>query len=578
MQKKWLIHQVPDKEMVAALAASLKVPELIGRLLVRRGVTNYNEAEAFFRPKLDQLHDPFLMQHMDLAVTRLNKAIETKERVLVYGDYDVDGTTSAALMHSYLQFNKLDSSIYIPDRYKEGYGISQIGIEFANKNKYSLIIALDCGINALDQAALAKKLGIDLIICDHHTPGEQLPDAIILNPKLKTCKYPFKELSGCGVGFKLLQALNQFNNWSDDWLLNQLDLLAISIGADIVSVTGENRILAFNGLKRMNQKQRKGINAVLQIANKPFPLNLSDVVFTLAPRINAAGRMDDAKNATSLILAETESEATQFAQKIEAFNLNRKNVDEATNLEAIEIVKTSNYRNANLVFKKNWHKGVLGIVASRLIEFRHRPTIVLTCADDENVISGSVRSVDGINVHAVLMQCAHLLEKFGGHYFAAGLSIKPANLHEFFQYFDAQIGALTNQKELVPTEHIDEEVKLIDFFSNGELPSKIPKICRILNQFQPFGPGNMKPVFLTKNCFVSEASVLKEKHLKLVVYQPDFPNLRLSCIGFNLAEKYDYCSEIEPIEIIYTMGQNNWNNNHILQLELKDLRRAKNNH
>jgi single-stranded-DNA-specific exonuclease len=576
MQKRWLIKDASNKETVKKLQHDLNVSQIISEMLVHRGITSYDEAEKFFNPSLDGLHDPFLMKDMDLAIERINRAIEKEQKILIYGDYDVDGTTAVSLFYGMLVTKYERCEYYIPDRYLEGYGVSEKGIQYAIDNGFSLIITLDCGVKAVEMADLAKASGVDMIICDHHTPGEKLPNAVVLDPKRKDCNYPYDELSGCGVGFKLLQALWKTNNWDQQELLEQLDLLAISIGADIVPITGENRTLAFYGMKQVNDSPRIGVSAMLEIAKKKAPLTLTDVVFTIAPRINAAGRMGDAKTAVKLLLSDDLSKATTIAEEIQSANDERRTIDEEIKEEALVLLEDSLEKLpfSNIVFKKGWHKGVIGIVASRLIEHRYRPTVVLTQTDDNGLLTGSVRSIDGVNVYDVLEGCSSVLEQFGGHFFAAGLSLKEENLEEFIQLFNEKVGEIVTEEMLVPEQLLEAEVHFHELFLKNESLYEVPRFKRILSRFEPHGPGNMKPVFVTRNVYIKDARLLKDQHLKLRLYQPGYNNCILDAIAFFRPDAYEFCNSGEPIDLVYTLETNEWNGKSTLQLNIKDLRPA----
>lgn len=574
MQKRWLIKDASDKDTVKKLQHELNVSEIISKMLVHRGITTYDQAEEFFNPSLEKLHDSFRMKGMELAVFRINQAIEKNEKILIYGDYDVDGTTAVSLFYGRLVTKYKNCAFYIPDRYLEGYGVSEKGIDYAIDNGFSLIITLDCGVKAVEMADLAKKGGVDMIICDHHTPGELLPDAIVLDPKRKDCNYPYDELSGCGVGFKLLQALWATNNWDSKELLQQLDLLAISIGADIVPITGENRILAFYGMKQVNKSPRIGVSAMLNVAKKNTPLTLTDVVFTIAPRINAAGRMGDAKTAVRLLLCDQINDALAIAEEIQAANDERRNIDDEIKEEALILLEESldKLPFANIVFKKGWHKGVIGIVASRLIEHRHRPTVVLTQIEENGLLTGSVRSIDGVNVYDVLESSSEILEQFGGHYFAAGLSLKKENLPKFIQQFNEKVGEIVTDEMLVPEQILEAELNFYELFLKNESLYEVPRFKRILSRFEPHGPGNMKPVFVTRNVFVKEARLLKEQHLKLKLFQPEYANCALDAIAFFRPDAFEFCTSGGPIDVVYTLETNEWNGREMLQLNVKDLR------
>lgn len=570
MQKRWFVRAPQDSTTVEAFRSELKVDSIVAELLLQRGIDSYAKAEAFFRPKVEDLHDPFLMKDMDLAVARLIEAIEKQQKVLLYGDYDVDGTTAVTLLYIILKEHIADLDFYIPDRYSEGYGVSEIGIQYALEQKVDLLITLDCGIKAVDRIDEARKGGMDVIVCDHHRPGNELPDAIVLDPKRSDCHYPFDELCGCGVGFKLLQGLFMQKNWSLDPLWEQLDLLAISIGADLVPVTGENRVLAVLGLELLNRKPRTAFREMLVLANRTFPVTLTDVVFVIAPRINAAGRLRSGKFAVQLMISNDLEEIQTLAQEINADNLERRVLDQGISEEALQQLETyPKDRCTNVVYRADWHKGVVGIVASRIIEKSYKPTIVL--CKSNGVITGSARSVEGFDVYAAIDQCSDLLEKFGGHMYAAGLTMREENLHEFMTKFELVVAGSIDRALLVPEEKIDLELAFDEIFQKEENRMKIPKIKRILRQFEPHGPGNMKPVFLSRNVFSTDVRVLKDAHLKLSLTQPE-TDVVIEAIGFNLAEKEEDVASGIPFELAYTLEVNRWMDRETLQLNVKDVR------
>lgn len=570
MQKRWFVRAPQDSTIVEAFRSELKVDSIVAELLLQRGIDSYTKAEAFFRPKREDLHDPFLMKDMDLAVERLREAIEKKQKVMLYGDYDVDGTTAVTLLYIVLKEHIAELDFYIPDRYAEGYGVSEIGIQYAIEQKVDLLITLDCGIKALDRIEEARNAGIDVIVCDHHRPGSELPNAIVLDPKRSDCTYPFDELCGCGVGFKLLQGLFLNKNWSLDPLWEQLDLLAISIGADLVPVTGENRILAILGLELLNRKPRIAFREMLVLANRTFPVTLTDVVFVIAPRINAAGRLRSGKFAVQLMISNDLEEIQTLAQEINADNIERRVLDQGITEEALEQLETyPKDRCTNVVYRPDWHKGVVGIVASRIIEKSYKPTIVLCKSNGE--ITGSARSVEGFDVHDAIDQCSDLLEKFGGHKYAAGLTMREENLHEFMTKFESVVAQTIDRSLLVPEEKIDLELAFEDIFQKEENRLKIPKIKRILRQFEPHGPGNMKPVFISRNVFSTDVRVLKDTHLKLSVTQPE-TDVVMEAIAFNLAEKEEDVASGIPFELAYTLEVNRWMDRETLQLNVKDVR------
>lgn len=574
-KSRWNFKEEPDFNTIEKLKSELKVSEITAFMLAQRGIADRESAMLFFSDSLKHLHDPFLMKDMQNAVERINKAIENQEKILIYGDYDVDGTTAVSIMFSILSIHIPSIDYYIPDRYQEGYGVSEKGIRYAKENDFNLIITLDCGIKANEMVDLANSLEMDVIICDHHTPGEELPNAIVLNPKREDCNYPYKELSGCGVGFKLLQALTQTNNWSEEELFSHLDLLAISIGADIVPVTGENRILTQNGLKQINSLsyKRMGVEEMLRLAKKERPLSLTDVVFTIAPRINAAGRIDDAKKAVQLLISKDEKEIKKIAHDIQKFNEERKELDKVTTEEALEQIKEDpDFENkcTTVVYQDGWHKGVVGIVASRLIENYYRPTIVLTLSEDKEMWTGSARSIDDVNIYEVIEKCSSNLEQFGGHIAAAGLTLKTENLAQFISDFDDEVRKVINHESLIPEQIIERKLPLNHLFTVGESVYEVPRLMRELKNFEPHGPENMKPLFLAENIFARDPKLLKGEHLKMKVMQPG-ENFTVDAIFFNAKEAYDIVKE-GAFDMVFTLEENHWNNRSTLQLMVKDIR------
>ncbi|HIP31186.1 MAG TPA: single-stranded-DNA-specific exonuclease RecJ [Crocinitomicaceae bacterium] len=571
MQKRWQVKTPKDTTLVEEFRSTLKVDPIVAELLLQREITSFNDAQAFFRPSLDDLHDPFLMHDMEEAVERLQTAIDEQQRVMLFGDYDVDGTTAVALMYSFLK-DTLPLDFYIPDRYKEGYGLSKIGVDVAKKNEVDLIISLDCGIKSIEEVAYAKSLGIDFIICDHHTPGESLPDAIVLDPKRKDCEYPYKELSGCGVGFKLLQGLCYSNNWGTDKLFESLDLLAVSIGADIVHVTGENRILSYHGMKRLNEQPRLAFRELFTLAKKEFPVTLTDVIFSIAPRINAAGRLRSGRYSVELMISEDRNEIHQLATEINEDNLERRELDKQITEEALAQIdqdETAEKRFSNVVFSENWHKGVVGIVASRIIEKHYKPTIVLT--QSNGLITGSARSIKGFDVYEGLLKCEDLLEQFGGHTFAAGMTLKPENLEAFKKRFEEVASEKLTKELMIEEQIIDVELSFNQIFGPEENRMKVPRLKRIISQFEPHGPENMKPVFISKNVYSTDVRVLKDAHLKLTMIQPEF-DVVIEGIGFNMAEKKDIVASGLPFDIVYTLEINRWRDRETIQMNIKDIR------
>ncbi|MEO8795622.1 MAG: single-stranded-DNA-specific exonuclease RecJ, partial [Daejeonella sp.] len=509
-------------------------------------------------------HDPFLMADMEKAIQRIEKAIAAKEKIMVYGDYDVDGTTSVALVYSFFKKYHPEIEYYIPDRYAEGYGISTQGIDYASKNGFSLIIALDCGIKSIDKIAYANQLSIDFIICDHHLPGDKLPEAVaVLDPKRSDCEYPYKELSGCGIGFKLIQAWCQYKNIPFEEILCFLDLVAVSIASDIVPITGENRILAWHGLKRLNTEPCKGLSALIDIAGKKENFTITDVVFMIGPRINAAGRIDDAKHSVKLLIAEDDAYAFERGQIINQKNSERKIHDSSITEQALALIDNDIDligRKTTVVYNEKWHKGVIGIVASRLTEKYYRPTVVLT--ESNGHIAGSARSVLGFDLYEALSECSELLEQFGGHKYAAGLTMKAENIPAFQDKFEEVVSASIPAELLIQQIPIDAELKLIDLDS---------KFFRILNQFEPFGPQNMSPIFLSKNVnIIGPATEVGNKHLKMCVYQEG--SHRFDCIGFGLAEYLPQINQGISFDICYCIEENNWRDRRSLQLNIKGIR------
>ena len=565
---RWTLKPKPSSEKVKALATELKVDELIATLLVQRGIETYDNARRFFRPSLDDLHNPYLMKDMDKAVTRIETAIANSENILVFGDYDVDGTTAVSLVSSYLKSYYPQVATYIPDRYDEGYGISYKGIDFADDNGFSLIIALDCGIKSIDHVAYAKNKNIDFIICDHHRPGEFLPEAVaVLDPKREDCSYPYDELCGCGVGFKLIQALAQNRTQTIEDLLPYLDLVATAIAADIVPITGENRTLAKFGLEVINANPRPGIKALIQNVKKKV-LTITDVVFIIAPRINAAGRIKHGNEAVALLTEYDLDQAEIFASEIEQHNSDRKELDKQITVDALSQISENKETQmfTTVVYQENWHKGVIGIVASRLTETYYRPTIVFTKSGDK--LSASARSVKDFDIYNALEACAAHLEQFGGHMYAAGMTLKEENYAAFKEAFERTVEETIHPDLLTPEISVDAEINLTDIND---------KLIRILNQFEPFGPQNMTPVFMSKD--LKDSGYAKgigadEDHLKLFVKQSRSlgSNQGFGAIGFGLGKKLDLVKNQNPFEAVYCIDENEFNGKVSIQLRLKDLR------
>ncbi|MEY8781610.1 single-stranded-DNA-specific exonuclease RecJ [Allomuricauda sp. XS_ASV26] len=561
---RWTVKPKPEQKSIDDLSEALGVDDLIAQLLIQRGVTNYEEAKCFFRPELTHLHDPFLMKGMQKAVERIEQAFANGENILVYGDYDVDGTTSVALMSSYLQEIYPNVATYIPDRYAEGYGISFQGIDFAADNNISLMIALDCGIKAIEQIAYAKDKGIDVIVCDHHRPGKDLPEAVaILDPKQEDCAYPYKELCGCGVGFKLIQALADQQGKTIDDILLYLDLVATAIAADIVPITGENRVLAYYGLMVINENPRTGIKALID-QTKKRELTITDVVFILAPRINAAGRMKHGQHAVELLTETNFLQAQRFASEIESFNTERRSLDQEITQEALVQIQENREEDkfTSVVYNENWHKGVIGIVASRLTETYYRPTLVFTKSGDK--LAASARSVKGFDIYNALEGCSDCLEQFGGHMYAAGLTLLEEQYELFKKQFEKVVSESIDPKLLQPEISIDAKISMHQI---------TPKLMRILKQFAPFGPGNMAPVFMAeglKDTGHARGVGQGEKHLKCSLYQPG--SNPIGAIGFNLGNKLTRVKSIKPFDAVFSLDENEWNGTVSLQLKLRDIR------
>ncbi|MBT6448981.1 MAG: single-stranded-DNA-specific exonuclease RecJ [Flavobacteriaceae bacterium] len=561
----WIIEENTDNRTIEQLSKELNVNKIISSMLVKRGIKTFNQAKDFFRPNINQLHDPFLMKDMNEAVNRILQAIENKEPMMIFGDYDVDGTSSVALLSSFLKDIGAKLSTYIPDRNNEGYGISLKAIDLAEKNKETLIIALDCGIKANDQVQYALKKEIDFIICDHHNPSNQLPNAYaILNPKRKDCKYPFKELCGCGVGFKLIQAINQRKGLEMENIIHYLDLVAVAIAADIVPLIGENRILTYVGLQVINSNPRLGLHCLLQNNNKK-EFNVGDLMFYVGPRINAAGRMDHASLALELLLEKELDKGKKLAEKIEELNIQRREIEKNITEQALKKIDNENKLNSNstVVFENSWNKGVIGIVASRLIEKHYKPTIVFCKSKDGN-LTGSARSIKDVDLYKILEKCKANILKFGGHKYAAGLTIEENDYASFKESFEKAVGDYINNK--LPENEIRIESKI-------ELSSITPKFFRILNQFEPFGPGNRRPIFLSEHLSLKGGlnKIGKNReHLKLSVSQES--DKTFSAIGFWLSEKATSISSNSTFSMLYTIDENTWNGITTIQLKIKDIK------
>ncbi|MEI7897017.1 MAG: single-stranded-DNA-specific exonuclease RecJ [bacterium] len=580
MDKCWVLKPQGDPELIKNISNALGIDHALSNLLVQRGITTFEEAKTFFRPTLNDLFDPFLMQDMDKAVARIERAVKNKEKILVYGDYDVDGTSAVALVYTFLRSFHEEIDFYIPDRYSEGYGISVKGIDFAAETGVQLIIALDCGIKAVEKVAYASSRGVDFIICDHHRPGAEIPAAeAVLDPKRNDCPYPYKELSGCGIGFKLIQAYSKVNNIPFENLVQYLDLVAISIASDIVDITGENRILAYFGLKLINTHPRPGLEALLRYSAMmkkddgnggcvfTRELTITDLVFMIGPRINAAGRIESGKNSVRLLITQDLDDAKRVAEQINAHNTERKTLDSFATQQAIGMIAADKEllaARSTVIYDPDWHKGVIGIVASRLTETYYRPTIVLTLSN--NLITGSARSVRDFDIYEAVDACSDLLEHFGGHKFAAGLSLKPENLEAFRQRFESVVSERLQGIELVPIMDADALLPLNNINS---------RFFSVLKQFAPFGPGNMAPLFITKGVMDAGGSrIVGKNHLKLSVVHPDISGGPFSAIAFQQGERFGLIEKQIPFNICYHIEENEWNGSVNIQLNIKDIKFA----
>ena len=563
--KRWIYKAIPPSEEIARLSEEININTYLATVLLQRGISTFDEAKKFFRPSLDDLHDPFLMKGMDRAVERIVSAIESKEKILIYGDYDVDGTTAVALVHHYVSAIYSNSDVYVPDRYKEGYGISEIGVQWAAENGFKLIIALDCGIKSTEMVKMAKALGVDFIICDHHTPGDFVPEAVaVLDPKQEDCGYPYKELSGCGIGFKLLQALH--SNCADAKVNPKdfIDLVAISIAADIVPMTGENRILTWYGLKKINENPLPGIKALIELSGIRKHLDINSIVFGLGPRINAAGRVAHASAAVNLLMSKTFDEAIELAGALNLNNNQRREFDLTITQEAIAMIENDeslHRAKTTVLFKKDWHKGVIGIVASRCIEKYYRPTVILT--ESNNKITGSARSVRGFDLYKAIESCGDLLEKFGGHKYAAGLTLEVHQLESFKQRFEEVVRENITEEQLTPAISIDVG---LDF------DAITPKFFRVLRQMAPFGPENQNPVFESKGVYVMNTlNIFKEKHIRFIATQEDNKSF-FTAVGFDMAEHYQQLTKGGKFNMVYCIDENEFNGERSLQLRIKDIK------
>jgi len=568
MEKKWVVKEKGDTAVVKQLAVALGVSESLANLMVQRNIYSADEAKTFFNPSLDYLHDPFLMKDMNIAVDRISTAVKKNEKILVYGDYDVDGTTAVALMYSFLKDQYSNVEYYIPDRYKEGYGVSFQGLDFAYQNNCKLVITLDCGIKAVEKVKYARTKGLDVIICDHHYPGDEIPKALaVLDPKQPSCSYPYKELSGCGVGFKLVHAYSRVHGIPFSKIAHYLDLVAVSIASDIVPLTGENRIMAYFGLKRLNESPRTGLKEIIRESEVTKALTIEDVVFKIGPRINAAGRMETGSKAVDLLVSIDTRLATGISKEINNFNIERRSVDRIITTEAMRMIsedqRTVNSR-TTVLYNPTWKKGVIGIVASRLIETYYRPTVILT--ESNGFATGSARSVQGYDLYQAIEACSDLLESFGGHMYAAGLTMKKENIRPFMERFEKYVTSTITEEQLVPRIFIDTELSFSeineDFF-------------KTMSQFQPFGPENMSPVFVSRNVFETGSGRMvgsSGEHLKLDLCQESTGQKSFSAIAFSQANHFEYIKGGNPFDICYSLEMNEFRGNKNLQLNIRDIK------
>lgn len=570
MEKIWNFKKQGDLNEVKHLSAALNVNMVIARLLVQRGIRTFNEAKAFFRPRLSDLHNPFLMKDMDKAVARIEQAIANKEKVIVYGDYDVDGTTSVAMMFSFLKSRIEQIEYYIPDRYSEGYGISPQSINYAIDNGFTLVIALDCGIKAVEKIADAKERGLDYIICDHHNPSDKIPPAVaVLDPKRPDCNYPNKELSGCGVGFKLLQAYCQKNNLEQDEVFDMLDLLVVSIASDIVPIIGENRVMAYYGLKKLNTNPGIGLQTIINLAGiGGTEITISDIVFKIGPRLNASGRIEHGKKSVQILVSDDNEKSDLIGEEIDSFNEIRKTLDRDITQEALDMIERNDelkFMNSTVLYNRDWHKGVVGIVASRVTEQYYRPSIILT--ESNGLATGSARSVRDFDLYEAIGKCSDLLESYGGHMYAAGLTLKIENIPAFRQRFEEIVTKQITNIQQTQTIEIDAKITLSEI---------TPRFYRILKQFAPFGPHNMSPVFVTEDVYDAGTSRLvgkNQEHLKLDLVEPDVNSGIFAGIAFNQKHAFELITSGSPFDICYSIAENDYRGKVNLQLFIKDIKK-----
>ncbi|MEN8229922.1 MAG: single-stranded-DNA-specific exonuclease RecJ [Bacteroidota bacterium] len=569
MDKNWVIKAPGNEAVIASLSKELGIDRPLAQLLVQRGITTFEEAKIFFRPDLSNLHDPFLMKDMDVAVQRIMEAIESGEKVLVYGDYDVDGTTAVALVYKFFKDHFKEIDYYIPDRYDEGYGVSEKGIDYAAQHGITLVIALDCGIKAVDNIDYARKKGIEFIICDHHNPGETVPEAIaVLDPKQEDCNYPYKDLSGCGVGLKLVQAYCITTGQPQERIYDFMDLVVVSIASDIVPITGENRIMAYFGLKKLNESPSIGLKAIREVAGiDRKKIDIEDIVFKIGPRINAAGRMESGKKSVDLLVCGKSSDAAIISKKINNFNLDRRNIDTEITRQAIEMIRSNvqlQDRNSTVLYNPEWHKGVIGIVASRLLDHFYKPTVILTRSN--GFATGSARSVNGFDLYQAIESCSDLLENFGGHKYAAGLTLKVKNVQKFTERFEKIVSENIDPEQLIPVLEIDTELQLMEIND---------KFFRVLKQFQPFGPDNHNPIFLSENVVdngYGRTVGNNGEHLKLTLIQEENPFKVFSAIAFHQGQDFQKINKGAPFDICYQLMENEFRGRVNLQIHIQGIK------
>ena len=569
MDKNWVLKASGNEAVIASLSKELGIDRPLAQLLVQRGITTFEEAKIFFRPDLSNLHDPFLMKDMDVAVQRILEAIQSGEKVLVYGDYDVDGTTAVALVYKFFKDHLKEIDYYIPDRYDEGYGVSEKGIDYAAQYGITLVIALDCGIKAVDKIDYARKKGIEFIICDHHNPGDEVPDAIaVLDPKQADCNYPYKDLSGCGVGLKLVQAYCKATGQPDERIYDYLDLVVVSIASDIVPITGENRIMAYYGLKKLNESPSLGLRAIKEVAGiDRKQIDIEDIVFKIGPRINAAGRMESGKKSVDLLVCDNSKDAAIISEKINNFNLDRRSIDMEITRQAIEMIRASNKlqeRNSTVLYNPDWHKGVIGIVASRLLEHYYKPTVILTRSN--GFATGSARSVSGFDLYKAIESCSDLLENFGGHKYAAGLTMKIKNIQKFTDRFEKIVSENIDPELLIPVLEIDTELQLMEIND---------KFFRVLKQFQPFGPENLSPIFLSENVVdngYGRTVGNNGEHLKLTLIQEENPFKVFPAIAFHQGQDFQKINKGAPFDICYQLMENDFRGRVSLQIHIQGIK------